>query len=219
MDIYGSQWTAVDGNAISIQDITLPVADCTDIGETMMVYTPGVGYAEYFYYTDTIKDLSVAEDLWESMGPGWATMDGEYVDITLPAGSAYWLKTTDAKTFTVSGAVAQSDAELKTVGGMMSLYAIPFPVNGNIQDVKLAVADCTDIGETMMVYTPGTGYAEYFYYTDTIKDLSVAEDLWESMGPGWATMDGEYVSLTFPVGSGFWLKTVDSKTFTVASPL
>ena len=219
MDIYGSQWKTVDGNPISIQDITLPIADCTDIGETMMVYTPGVGYATYYYYTDTIKDLSVAEELWESMGPGWATVDGEYVDIKLPAGSAYWLNTKAAKTFTVAGSVPTGNGSLETTASTLTLCSIPFPVNGNIQDVKLAVADCTDIGETMMVYTPGKGYSTYYYYTDTIKDLSVAEELWESMGPGWATVDGEYVSITFPVGSGFWLNTKEAKTFTVASPL
>ena len=219
MNIYGSQWTTVDGNAISIQDITLPIADCTDAGETMMVYTPGVGYETYFYYTDTIKDLSVPEENWESMGPGWATIDGEYVDITLPVGSAYWLNTIAAKTFTVSGAVAKNEGMLETKASTLALCSIPFPISGNIQDVKLALADCTDSGETMMVYTPGAGYQTYFYYSDTIKDLSVAEELWESMGPGWATIDGEYVDITFPVGSGFWLNTTAAKTFTVAAPL
>ena len=219
MNIYGSQWTTVDGNAISIQDIKLPVADCTDTGETMMVYTPGVGYATYCYYTDTIKDLSVPEDQWESMGPGWATIDGEYVDVKFPAGSAYWLNTTSAKTFTVAGAVAKGNGKLKTTANVLALCAIPFPISGNIQDVKLAVADCSDTGETMMVYTPGAGYTTYCYYTDTIKDLSLPEEQWESMGPGWATIDGEYVNITFPVGSGFWLNTKEAKTFTVDSPL
>ena len=219
LDIHGAQWNAVSGGGISIQDITLPVAECSDGGESMMVYTPGVGYATYYYYTDTIEDLSVPEDDWVSKGPGWATMDGEYVDLTLPAGSAYWMNTTAAKTFTVSGAVPAGEGELKTSAGVLNLYSIPFPISGNVQDVKLAVAECTDGGESMMVYTPGVGYATYYYYTDTIEDLSVPEDDWVSKGPGWATMDGEYVDVTCPVGSGFWLNTTAAKTFTVSSPL
>ena len=218
MNIYGSQWTTVDGNAISIQDITLPSQDCSDYGEIMMVYTPGVGYAIYTYFTDTIKDISLPEENWESMGPGWGDADGQYVDLTLPVGSAYWLNTIAAKTFTVSGAVAKGEGELQTKAATLSLCSLPFPITGNIQDVKLPSSECSDYGETMMVYTPGSGYAIYTYFTDTIKDISLPEENWESMGPGWGDADGQYVDITFPVGSGFWLNTASSKTFTVASP-
>ena len=139
--------------------------------------------------------------------------------LTLPAGSAYWLNTTGAKTFTVSGAVQATDGELKTAAGVLNLYSIPFPVSGNIQDVKLATSACTDGGESMMVYTPGVGYATYYYYTETVEDLSVPEADWVLKGAGWATMDGEYANKEFPIGTGFWLNTTGAKTFTVASPL
>lgn len=102
LDIHGAQWNAVSGGGISIQDIKLPVADCTDYGETMMVYTPGVGYETYYYYTDTIEDLSVAEEEWVSKGPGWATADGEYVDKVFSVGTGFWLSTEGAKTFSVA---------------------------------------------------------------------------------------------------------------------
>ena len=99
------------------------------------------------------------------------------------------------------------------------MFSFPYPVEASIQDVKLNVQDCTDSGENMMVYTPGSGYETYYYYTDTIKDLSVPEENWESMGPGWATADGEYVNLKLKIGQGFWLNTTDNKTFTIKSPL
>ena len=106
LNIYGSQWTAVSGGAISIQDIKLPVTACTDGSETMMVYTPGVGYTTYCYYTDTIEDLSLPEEQWVSKGPGWATIEGEYVSQVLPVGSGFWLNTAAAKNFSVSSPLA-----------------------------------------------------------------------------------------------------------------
>ena len=223
MSIYGSQWQTTSGGNINIQDIKLPIEQCTDEGtELLYVYTPGVGYDCYYYYSESVEDISLPEESWVFKGPAWCTVEGEYVSVQLPAGSAYWLKTANASTFMVSGMIPQSVngvRTLETSGGNMSLYSIPFPVAGTINNVKL-LEGCTDEGtELIYVYTPGVGYDCYYYYSESVEDISLPEESWVFKGPAWCTVEGEYVNTPLALGQGFWLKTATDLTFTVESPL
>ena len=108
---------------------------------------------------------------------------------------------------------------LETTAGAMSLYSIPFPVAGTINDVKL-LEGCTDEGtELLYVYTPGSGYSIYYYYTESVEDISLPEEQWVFKGPAWCTVEGEYVDVPLTLGQGFWLSTAQNLSFTIQAPV
>ena len=224
MTIYGAQWQTPAGGNINIQYIKLPVDQCSDEGtELLYVYTPGTGYEIYYYYTESVEDISIPEEDWVFKGPAWCTVEGQYVgDVLLPAGSAFWLSTAAACNFTVAGAVPVANdgvRTLETKADAMSLYSIPFPIAGTVNNVKL-LEGCTDEGtELLYVYTPGTGYEIYYYYTESVEDISLPEEDWVFKGPAWCTMEGQYVNIPLALGQGFWLSTAQDLTFTVESPV
>jgi hypothetical protein len=96
MDIMGVQFVNVTDDALNIQNIT--VSNFTDGQDTMMVYTPGVGY-ETYYYGSLVKDYETFED----DGLGWSVGDALRVQgVTLNPGQGFWMNTKKNATVTIA---------------------------------------------------------------------------------------------------------------------
>ena len=204
MDIMGVQFVNVTGDALDIQNIT--VSNFTDGQDTMMVYTPGVGY-ETYYYGSLVKDYETFED----DGLGWSVGDALRVQgVTLDPGQGFWINTQKDTVVTISGQVKMTDSEtVELAAGKMDIIASPYPVNTDIQNIS--ISNFTDGQDWMKIYTPGVGYESYLYGA-LVKDYETFED----DGLGWSVGDALRVQgVTLNPGQGFWISTKKDATVTI----
>lgn len=55
-------------------------------GDSLMIYKQGGGYDTYVYFSE------LYDENWESTGKsGWGNMDGQAVDVAIPANTAFWV--------------------------------------------------------------------------------------------------------------------------------
>ena len=207
MDILGTQFVNAGAGNLDLQSITL--SNFTEGTDWIKIYTPGVGYETYKYFSDTITDL----DTWKSAGEGWGDNDSvRTVGVTLDPGQGFWLSTKKNCTVTMPGEVLTSTSEaLDIAGGKMDIMTSPYPMALDIQKIK--ISNFTEGTDWMKVYTPGVGYETYKYFSDTITDL----DTWKSAGEGWGDNDSvRTVGATLNPGQGFWISTKKDATVTIS---
>ena len=99
----------------------------------------------------------------------------------------------------------------KVGGGAMSVQEVKGTFNGVNYDGAGAFLQTAP---QLMVWTP-SGYNMYFYLNDAY-DLDLDDG---TVYTGWADDGGNYVTDTFPVGYGFWLKPTTAVTASFTSPL
>ncbi len=209
MDILGTQFVNAGAEALDIQSIT--INNYTSGKDWIKIYTPGIGYETYFYFSDTIDN----EEDFNSMGEGWGDSGSVKVfGITLDPGQGFWINTQKDATITIPGQVVLSSSEsMELAANKMDIMSSPYPVAINIQ--KITLSNFSSGKDWIKMYTPGVGYNTYFYFTDTIDN----EEDFNSMGEGWG--DSGSVKVTDVVlnpGQGFWINTQKDATVTVTFP-
>ena len=176
-------------------------------GLQIQVYN-GTGYTIYYYISDATG----------ATGPVWANTRRPVADtVTIPLGSAFWLKTpatvgADASV-TVAGEV-KTDAKTKTIDVGASEWtqvANPFPTDLTIEMITTtgltpATFATRNSGPQIQVYN-GSGYTIYYYISDATG----------ATGPVWANTRRPSTGKIANAGQGFWVKSssAGSLTFTM----
>lgn len=178
-------------------------------GAQIQVYN-GVGYTIYYYISDARN----------ATGPCWTSSNRALADtVTIPLGTAFWLKTpatvgADAS-ITVAGEVKTDATTVTTPVGASewTQVANPFPT-----DLTLGMITTTGLtaqpfanrnsGAQIQVYN-GVGYTIYYYISDARN----------ATGPCWTTSNRAAADTTVvaTAGQGFWVKSSEagSLTFTL----
>ena len=170
----------------------------------------GAGYDLYYYLNDAYIEAT------DSTTKGWADSSGNYVNLTIEPGVAYWFKVVASDTdVTVSGAVENDDSVDVTVPqSKFTLVANAYPIAVTLNGAQMTSTDIVgvDFDEAMVFQTTapqiqvqkasGAGYDLYYYLNDAYIEAT------DSTTSGWADSSGNYVSATIPVGAGFWMKGV-----------
>ena len=129
---------------------------------------------------------------------------------------AYWFKVVSSDAdVTISGAVESGESVDVTVPqSKFTLVANAYPVavtlNGSqMTSENLAGVDFdesfdfwTTAPQILVQKATGAGYDNYYYLNDAYIEET------DSTQKGWADSDGNFVSATIPVGTGFWMKGV-----------
>ena len=172
--------------------------------------TTGAGYDLYYYLNDAYIEET------DSTVKGWADSTGNYVDLTIDPGVAFWFKVVASDTdVTVSGAVeADSSVDVTVPQNKFTLVANAYPtaitLNGSQMSSENLVGVDFDENLTFQTTAPqiqvqkatGAGYDLYYYLNDAYIEET------DSTLKGWADSTGNYVSSTIPAGAGFWMKGV-----------
>ena len=176
-------------------------------GLQLQVYN-GSGYTIYYYISDATG----------ATGPCWANTRRPVADtVTLPLGSAFWLKTplsvSENASVTVAGEV-KTDAKTVTTSVGNSEWtqvANPFPTDLTVDMISTegltpATFATRNSGPQIQVYT-GSGYTIYYYISDATG----------ATGPCWANTRRPASGTIAAAGKGFWVKssTAGSLTFTL----
>ena len=182
----------------------------TTAPQILVQKTSGAGYDNYYYLNDAYIEET------DSTTKGWADSDGNYVDLTIDPGVAYWFKVVSSDAdVTISGAVESGESVDVTVPqSKFTLVANAYPVavtlNGSqMTSENLAGVDFdesfdfwTTAPQILVQKATGAGYDNYYYLNDAYIEET------DSTQKGWADSDGNFVSATIPVGTGFWMKGV-----------
>lgn len=166
-------------------------------------------YDIYYYLNDAYIEAT------DSTVKGWADSSGNYVDLTIAPGVAYWFKVVSGDAdVTTSGQVESDDSVDITVPQnkftlVANTYPIAITLNGdqmtstNIKGVDFdeAMAFQTTAPQIQVQNDSGT-YDIYYYLNDAYIEAT------DSTMQGWADSSGNYVTPTIPVGAGFWMKGV-----------
>ena len=166
---------------------------------------------DLYYY---LNDAYIEET--DSTVTGWADSTGNYVDLTIDPGVAFWFKVVASDTdVTVSGAVeADSSVDVTVPQNKFTLVANAYPtaitLNGSQMSSENLVGVDFDENLTFQTTAPqiqvqkatGAGYDLYYYLNDAYIEET------DSTVKGWADSTGNYVSSTIPAGAGFWMKGV-----------
>ena len=184
----------------------------------------GVGYTTYYFLNDAYDEATDKEK------PGWANGSGDFVDIDLTPGVAFWFKNKvdeDGSILTQQGQVPEdSGAGIRVeCPESFELRNNPFPVafklNGPLVDSSEVKGVDWDKNKAFQktasqIQVPnGVGYTTYYYLNDAYDEASDKEV------PGWANGSGDYVDIEIPAGQGFWTKGVSGAfalTFKLNAP-
>ena len=167
----------------------------------------GAGYDLYYFLNDAYIEET------DSTTKGWADASGNYVDLTIDPGVAFWFKVVAADAnVTVSGAVETDEVEVSVPQNKFTLVASAFPValdlNGKSMTPETLVgADFdedfnfwTTAPQIQVQKTTGAGYDLYYYLNDAYIEET------DSTTKGWADASGNFISASVPAGAGFWMK-------------
>ena len=173
------------------------------------------GTYDIYYY---LSDAYVVEgDNAGARVEGWSNDVGEYADVKLTSGTAFWLKTNGASDQNiVSGAVCGEDSvDVKIPQSSFKLVANAFPMvlelNGpNVSCDGIAEIEFDDedlfltTAPQVQVQKENGGYDVYYYLCNG-WDESESKRV-----PGWCDDVGCIVKPEVSVGRGFWAKGVSS---------
>ena len=164
-------------------------------------------YDIFYFLNDAYIEAS------DSTVKGWADSNGNYVDLTIAPGVAYWFKVVSADSdITVSGAVENGESvDVIVPQNKFTLVANAYPMavtlNGpqmtstNIVGVNFDEAFAFWKTAPQIQVQNASGTYDIYYYDAYIEAT-------DSTQAGWADSSGNFVSATIPVGAGFWMKGV-----------
>lgn len=127
--------------------------------DNIHVYTPGVGYQDYFYLG------YVGSPAYDYK---WVDSSFQIATNVYPASSAFWYRSRSESTVTnlMSGAVPIADSTAVQISEGLQLIAWPYSTEMDINSVGLTngVGGSTAAtADNIHVYTPGEGYQDYYY--------------------------------------------------------
>lgn len=176
---------------------------------TQIQVPSAAGYTTYFFLNDAYVSKTVSV-------PGWADGSGNFADVDLTPGVAFWFKNkndADGSVFTQQGEVPEdSGAGIRIeCPETFQLRNNPFPMavklNGpNIDSSEVIGVNWDKAGTfrstASQIQVPSdAGYTTYFYINDAYVSKTVSV-------PGWADGSGNLVDVEIPAGQGFWTKGV-----------
>ncbi len=170
----------------------------------------GAGYDLYYFLNDAYIEET------DSTVKGWADSAGNYVDLTIDPGVAFWFKVVASDTdVTVSGAVEGANSvDVDVPQNKFTLVANAYPVAVTLNGSQMTSEDLVgvDFDEEFNFLTTapqiqvqketGAGYDLYYFLNDAYIEET------DSTTKGWADSAGNFVSATIPAGAGFWMKGV-----------
>ena len=170
----------------------------------------GAGYDLYYYLNAAYIEAT------DSTTKGWADGSGNYVDLTINPGVAFWFKVVSADAdVTVSGAVESDDyVEVVVPQNKFTLVANAYPIALDLNGSQMTPAALTGVDfdeefnfwatapQIQVQKASGAGYDLYYYLNDAYIEAT------DSTTKGWADGSGNFVSATIPVGAGFWMTGV-----------
>ena len=182
----------------------------TTAPEIQVQKSEGAGYDGYYFLNDAYIEET------DSTVKGWADSAGNYVDLTIAPGVAYWFKVPSADTdVTVSGAVeGGTSVDVTVPQNKFTLVANAYPTAITLNGKQMTSEDIVgvDFDEEFNFLTTapqiqvqkaeGAGYDGYYFLNDAYIEET------DSTVKGWADSAGNFVSSTIPVGAGFWMKGV-----------
>jgi hypothetical protein len=195
-------------NLCSITGVEPATFATKNTGLQIQVYN-GVGYTIYSYISDATG----------ATGPCWTNSRRPLADtVTIPLGTAFWLKTpatvSEGASITVAGAV-KTDATSVTVTvgeNEWTQVANPFPTDLTISMITTegltpATFATKNSGPQIQVYN-GVGYTIYSYISDATG----------ATGPCWTNTRRPLAdsSVIAQAGKGFWVKSASSGTLTIS---
>ena len=181
----------------------------------IQVQAAGAGYNTYYYLNDAYVEET------DSTKPGWADLNGNYVDLALTPGTAVWMKVPggDAEA-TMAGNVSDAtEVPVEIPAGKFTLVGNGYPASVTLNgkqmtsdDIKGADYDDASAfkltAPQIQVQAVGAGYNTYYYLNDAYVEET------DSTKPGWADLNGNYVEPEIAVGVGFWVKSNDKMNIT-----
>ena len=181
----------------------------------ILVQAAGAGYNTYYYLNDAYVEET------DSTKPGWADLNGNYVDLALTPGTAVWVKVPggDAEA-TMAGNVSDAtEVPIEIPAGKFTLVGNGYPASVTLNGKQMTNDDIkgADYDEAstfkltapqILVQAAGAGYNTYYYLNDAYVEET------DSTKPGWADLNGNYVEPKIAVGAGFWVKSNDKINIT-----
>ena len=167
------------------------------------------GYTTYYYLNDAATGKTTS-------APGWADGVGDFVDVDLTPGVAFWFKNkvdADGSVFAQQGQVPDDPGAGIRVecSTEFELHNNPFPMafklNGpNVDSSEVVGVNWDKKGAwkttaTQIQVPSEAGYTTYYYLNDAATGKTTS-------APGWADGVGDYVDVEIPAGQGFWTKGV-----------
>ena len=179
--------------------------------QIQVVATDGSGKPTAYFY---LNDGYVEAD--GSTKPGWCDSFGNIVDLTIVAGSGFWLKNTDnvAHDFQGAGQVtAQNSSDITAPAGIFTINANVYPIAINLNNAdQVSFPDIVGVDydyggdflgtapQIQVVATDGSGKPTAYFY---LNDGYVEAD--GSTKPGWCDSFGNIVDVNIAAQSGFWV--------------
>ena len=200
-------------------------------GATMMLWNGSSYVGGQFYWTgevpaDTQEELKEELELDEDVVYNniWVNGDYEPVDPGLSIGEGFWIFDATANgtgKVCMNGEVSTNSVTLRMNSGY-TMIANPYPMALNLNEMTitgLTSIDWTDdnwpFGTTLMIWNGSSYVGGQFYWTgevpaDTQEELKEELELDEEVVYNniWVNGDYEPVSVSVPVGGGFWIYDV-----------
>ena len=204
LSIAGEGFTAIGGDEVSIQSIVAENGIDVWGGDSIRIWN-GTKYTNYYYFGVDADEGS--EGLSDGTS-GWGDLNGDPVDGTIPAETGFWVQLQNPATITASGEVGTNNCV--TVNAGLSLICNPQPCDIDIQDIVPKSGIDVWGGDSIRIWN-GTKYTNYYYFGVDADEGS--EGLSDGTS-GWGDLNGDPVTVTIPLGQGFWINTQGPATIT-----
>lgn len=182
-------------------------------------------YNCYYYLNDALIDEESGE-----CAEGWADYKGNYAEVVITAGTAFWLRVVDGDgNNVVSGAVCGDDCvDVKVPKDAFKLVANAFPMPLALNGSNMECVDIKGVewdskkgflktAPQIQIQNAKGSYDIYYYLTDGVLEKfdEGGSLIGEDYVPGWCTDKGVIADVEVSIGAGFWVKGV-SGDFTLS---
>ena len=169
-------------------------------------------YTTYYYLNDGYVDASTTRE-------GWCDGAGNYVDLKVSAGSAFWFRDSGTSpSTTLAGQVEAADVvSVETKSGVFTLVGNAFPTAFKFNSDKFTSDDIVGVdwddadafkttAPQIQVQNATGNYTTYYYLNDGYVDAATTKK-------GWCDGAGNYVADdAVAAGRGFWFKGAGNAT-------
>ena len=204
LSIVGENFVAVGGADNPIQSIVPESGVDVWGGDSIRIWN-GSKYTNYYYFGVDADEGS--EGLSDGTS-GWGDLNGDPIDETISADTGFWVQVQNSATITLSGEVGESQPVALSAG--LNLICNPQPCSIDIQDIVPVSGIDVWGGDSIRIWD-GSKYTNYYYFG--VDADEGAEGLSDGTA-GWGDLNGDPVSVTIPIGKGFWVNTQNAASIT-----
>ena len=210
-NLLGTQFRLVGGTEGALAEVfdakELPGLDENGDFQAEVRLWTGTGYRVYGWAGFLGDDEDSAP-----LNYKWLNQDYEATEISAPAGTAFWVKTTDSADVVSSGEVPEEDTKTVALSTGLNMVANPFPESISIQTIQSddlpGLDENGDFTAELRIWT-GTGYKTYGWSGFLGDDEDSAP-----LNYSWLNQDYEKANETIAIGTGFWIKTAEPANIT-----